>query len=163
MTQLPRRQPLPRRRTPLLVTAGVLAGTVLLAATVAIVLLLTAEPEPAPEPAQRAVAPTTGSAPTASSPGPDALANRVAVLMVRAGCQGTVIGTQLYARETGRCTLAGDVVTLATFDNARLRDQWIDAARAYGGNFAAGPGWAAMVGSPDTAVTVASRLGGQRV
>lgn len=87
---------------------------------------------------------------------------RVTDLMRRAGCDGQVIGTQLYSKETGRCTLAGAEVTIAVFDTDALRDQWVDFARQYGGNLVTGAGWAAGAGNPDAAVAVARRLGGQR-
>lgn len=88
---------------------------------------------------------------------------RVADLMRRAGCAGSVIGQQLYSRETGRCTYRGVQVTMAVFETNELRDQWVSAARQFGGTFARGQLWAAMVGGPDQARALATALDGQIV
>lgn len=85
---------------------------------------------------------------------------RVADLMARANCTGSVIETQLFAYETGRCNVAAGEVTLAVFDTDALRDQWIAAGRGYGGTFVVGPGWAAGSFSPDAATALAASLGG---
>jgi hypothetical protein len=85
---------------------------------------------------------------------------RVAEMMTRAGCTGKVIGTQLFARETGRCTLDGAEVTLATFTSDVLRNQWVTAAKSYGGTFVTGHLWAAMCDRPDQAPMLVDRLGG---
>jgi len=89
-----------------------------------------------------------------------ASAPRVSDLMHRAGCSGGVIGAQLYSRETGRCTYRGVTVTVAAFETNALRDQWVTAARQFGGTFVRGQLWAAMVGGPDQARALASALGG---
>lgn len=88
---------------------------------------------------------------------------RVAALMTRAGCDGAVIGTQLYSRETGRCALGAATVTIAVFDTDELRDQWINYGRQYGGTFVRGPRWAAGLDAPDQAGDLAQLLGGTLV
>lgn len=104
------------------------------------------------------------SAPAAETPAPEPPAAeppRVADLIAQLGCDGGPIETQLYARETGRCQLDGGEVTIATFDTPDLRDEWTGFVRDLGGNLVAGDSWAAWVGSPDTAATVAETLGGE--
>lgn len=86
---------------------------------------------------------------------------RVADLMARAGCNGQVIGTQLYSYETGRCDVVGTSVTIAVFDTDQLRDQWVEAGRQFGGTFVVGTGWAAGLENPDAAAGVASKLQGR--
>jgi hypothetical protein len=87
----------------------------------------------------------------------------VTKLMADAGCTGAVIGTQMFSYETGRCDLDGGEVTIAAFDSNDLRNQWTESASAYGGTFVQGDRWAAMVGSPAVARTLAERLEGRRV
>jgi hypothetical protein len=83
--------------------------------------------------------------------------------MAQAACGGGVIGTQLYSYETGRCQFGGEEVTIAVFETADLRDQWIAASRTFGGHFVAGPGWAAGTNKPDAARVLANVLHGQVV
>jgi hypothetical protein len=87
---------------------------------------------------------------------------RVADLMNRAGCKGSVIGTQLYSYETGRCDLGGAQTTIAVFDTDALRDKWIKAGKdmGLGGTIVAGSGWAAWVLGVDGADKLAATLGG---
>ena len=105
--------------------------------------------------------------PTATAPATTAAAAptklRVADLMAQAVCVGGVIGTQQYSYETGRCQFGGDEVTIAVFDTNDLRDQWIAASRTFGGNFVAGPGWAAGMNKPDAARVLANVLHGRVV
>lgn len=103
---------------------------------------------------------TTPAAAPASAPATKSTPPRVAALMAAAGCQGSVIGTQLYSRETGRCTIGANEITIAAFTDHTLRDQWVDASRQLGGSLITGDGWAAWCTSPDTATTVATRLRG---
>jgi hypothetical protein len=87
---------------------------------------------------------------------------RVADLMRIGGCRGQAIGTQLYSYETGRCRLDGVEVTIAVFDSAKLRDQWVDTGRGFGFTFAVGDGfWAAAAERPDAATKLAEKLGGR--
>lgn len=85
---------------------------------------------------------------------------RVADLITRAGCNnGTVIDTQLYSYETGRCTLNGVEVTVAVFDSDQLRDRWLEAGQQFGGSFVSGNGWAAGTTGLDTANAFAAAVG----
>lgn len=88
---------------------------------------------------------------------------RVADLMTKAGCDGALIGTQLYSRETGRCTYQGATVTIAAFDNDELRDRWLEFGRQYGGTFVVGRNWAAGLDKPDPAAPLAAALAGRVV
>jgi hypothetical protein len=87
-----------------------------------------------------------------------AVVPRVADLMKRAGCKGKTIGTQLYAAETGRCTLANGEVTVATFETAQLRSKWVRAARDLGGTTHFGDGWAIWSPSRTAASTFAAAI-----
>lgn len=107
-----------------------------------IVTLDPAEPTPAPE---------------VETPEPA----RVADLMAKIGCDGEVIGTQLFSRETGRCYLGKREITIAAFDSNSLRDQWVGMGVDFGGNFAVGDLWAAWTETPDLAQHVATKLGGK--
>jgi len=84
-------------------------------------------------------------------------------LMTDAGCaKAEIIGTQLYSKETGRCTIGkDDSVTFAVFASDQLRDEWVKFGASFGGNFAAGSGWAVYTTSPDVAQAVAVALGGK--
>ncbi|HEX7038672.1 MAG TPA: hypothetical protein VF202_01005 [Trueperaceae bacterium] len=147
-----------RRRNLLLVAAGVLA-----AASAAVVVLALASG--GDEPARNTSAGQTTSTAPAQSPTPEAAKPaelRVADLMQQLGCDGEVIGTQLYSRETGRCMLGKHELTVAVFESDQLRDQWTDAARQFGGNIAVGNGWAVWAESPDGAAAAAKKLNGQR-
>lgn len=127
---------------------GLLAGALIVVGGVAIALALTAGGD-SPE---AAASPVTATAAERLS---------VADLMDRAGCVGDVIGTQLYSYETGRCDLGGSEVTIAAFDTAELRDQWVEFGRDFGGTFVLGDGWAAFVEHPAAADALAGVLGGE--
>lgn len=111
--------------------------------------------DPAPPPA-------AASTPAPTTP-PAAPELRIADLIDRLGCDGGVIETQLYSKETGRCKLGAAEITIATFGGDALRDQWLDFGRQIGGNYVSGPGWAAAASTPDAATTVADKLGGSRL
>jgi hypothetical protein len=105
-----------------------------------------------------------GAAASSAAPKPAAAKLRVAELLKKTGCKGKVIGTQMYSRETGRCTMpAGGEVTFALFDTNALRDQWVDFGKQYGGNYVVGAGWAAAADDPDDAATWAKKLSGKTV
>ncbi|WP_203911279.1 hypothetical protein [Rhizocola hellebori] len=104
---------------------------------------------------------TANPASPSPTPSPSVARLHVADLMAKAGCKGTIIGTQLYSFETGRCTLSGVEVTIAAFDTATLRDDWVKAAKQFGGSYVTGQGWAARVEQADTAETLARLLGGK--
>lgn len=126
---------------------------------VLILAALTACSSPAPEPAQPAAKPAASSPP----PSPSHARLSVADLMAKAGCKGEVIGTQLYSYETGRCMLAGGEATIAVFDTAQLRDEWVKAGQGLGGTIVAGDGWAAWLEKGTGADQLATALGGARV
>lgn len=81
-------------------------------------------------------------------------------LMASAGCDGEVIGTQLYTFATARCSMPGGEVTLGVFNTNEARDLWVDSARAFGGTFAVGEGWAAMCENAADAEAFADAIGG---
>jgi len=156
----------PKRRTGLLI--AIAAGVAVLAgaAGVAGALLAPSSPPAAQQPAAGTsgtpgpLTPTTAATEAAAVAPADV---RVTALMSQAGCPGKIVGTQLYARETGRCTLGRTEVTVATFTDDQLRDQWVSAAKQYGGTFVVGDRWAAMADSPDAARVLADKLDGRRV
>ncbi|ADP83224.1 hypothetical protein [Pseudofrankia inefficax] len=83
----------------------------------------------------------------------------VADLMAKAGCQGRVIDPQLYSREVGRCTLAGQEVTVATFDDNAKRDQWVSFGEGLGMTAKTGDRWAAGSIGAAGAETFATAIG----
>ncbi|WP_238005551.1 hypothetical protein KZZ52_42395 [Dactylosporangium sp. AC04546] len=83
--------------------------------------------------------------------------------MTQMGCTGKVIDTQLFSKETGRCMLGDDEVTIAVFDTPQLRDEWVKAGKQFGGNYVVGPNWAAGMDRLNTAATVAEKLKGEKV
>lgn len=114
------------------------------------------------QPAARASATSSPTNPPVEVTAP-ARPPRVAELMTRAGCRGSVIGTQLYSRETGRCMFHGHEVTIAAFATNVLRDQWVDFGRQLGAVMVEGELWAAAVDGPDQALQLADVLGGRRL
>lgn len=104
--------------------------------------------------------PIATAAPATAAPKADG-PPRVADLMKQLGCaNAAVIGTQLYSRETGRCTAAGGSITIASFESTRLRDQWVAAGKQFGGSIVVGDGWALFAEGPDDADAAAAKLGG---
>ncbi|WP_148217353.1 hypothetical protein [Salinispora tropica] len=99
-----------------------------------------------------------GSSPNAGSAPEGQL--RVAALMDQAGCDGSVVETQLYSYETGHCTLGGSDVTIAVFRTDSQRDEWISVGGEFGGTVVSGSGWAAISEHPDPAGTLAESLSG---
>lgn len=106
-------------------------------------------------------APVDAAASPTLAPAPSTVRLRVTDLMTKAGCKGAVIGTQLYSTETGRCTLSGTEVTIGVFDTAALRDEWVKAAKQFGGSYVTGEGWAARLDKADGVDTLAQLLGGK--
>lgn len=112
-------------------------------------------------PTTAAAAPSTESSPSASAA---AAEMRVTDLMKKLGCgNAKVIGTQLYSKETGRCTGSAGDVTVAVFETEQLRDEWVKAGSQFGGNVVVGDGWAVFAEGPDDADAAAEKLGGSKV
>lgn len=112
----------------------------------------------------------TATAAAAASPSPEAAkaaaapALRVSDLMKTLGCKGAaVIGTQMYSKETGRCTGSAGSITVAVFASDDLRDQWVSFGSQFGGNVVVGEGWALHAEGPDDAAAAATKLGGRQV
>ncbi|MDM4721144.1 hypothetical protein QTQ03_16625 [Micromonospora sp. WMMA1363] len=104
--------------------------------------------------------PTADVVETSSSPEASPERLRVAALMDRAGCDGSVIGTQLYSYETGRCDLGGSTVTIAVFESEQQRDEWVRVGGEFGGTVVVGGGWAAFAEHPEAADALAGSLSG---
>lgn len=154
----PRLRPRPRQRRPRM--SGRVRATLLV---IALVPVLVGAGITAYALTRHAVRPAGAGAPTAAvAAGPIRL--RVADLMRTAGCRGAVIETQLYSYETGRCRLPnGAEITIAVFDSRKLRTQWLDVAKSFGGNPVAGDGWAAIAATPGAADVLVDKLNGTRV
>jgi hypothetical protein len=88
---------------------------------------------------------------------------RAVDIMAELECDGEVIGTQLYTRETGRCMLADVSVVIAVFDSAAMRDRWLAVTGRFDGYLVAGDVWAVETGDRVTADAIAARLDGRRV
>jgi hypothetical protein len=68
---------------------------------------------------------------------------------------------ELFTRDGWRCTTDnGDAVTAHTFGDNSNRDNWLEAAKKFGGNFVVGDRWAVDADSPALAQTVQSAVGG---
>lgn len=69
--------------------------------------------------------------------------------------------TELFVKEQGECDLAGQSLRLYTFSDAGTRDSWLKAAKAFGGNYAAGERWVVAGDSASPVAAAADKLGGK--
>ncbi|WP_032723442.1 hypothetical protein [Salinispora arenicola] len=133
------------------IAIGIAAVVALGAGAATLALILQSDSPNTPAAAENA-SPNAGSAPEGQL--------RVAALMDQAGCDGSVVETQLYSYETGHCTLGGSDVTIAVFKSDSQRDEWIAVGGEFGGTVVSGSGWAAISEHPDPAGTLAETLSG---
>ncbi len=75
--------------------------------------------------------------------------------------QGSEGQPQLFAREDGRCWIGDEVVKVVTFDGASQREQYLQAAKQFGGIYVSGEGWAIGTETQATADKVKDALGGE--
>lgn len=85
----------------------------------------------------------------------------VAAVATEAGCVGFQQDTSflLYAREHGDCKVAGQDVTIATFNNASARDNYMKIGKDFGGVYGHGNLWV-ISGQSSAAVAQATKAAG---
>ncbi|MEV4612481.1 hypothetical protein AB0K43_07760 [Kitasatospora sp. NPDC049258] len=79
----------------------------------------------------------------------------------RIGCTAEITAEATDLRQ-GVCTSGGEEIWIATFPTARARDAWTTEAKAYGGSYLVGDGWAVVL-SDATADLLHGLLGGEIV
>ncbi|MER8185222.1 hypothetical protein [Kitasatospora sp. NPDC094015] len=92
---------------------------------------------------------------------PSAGTSSVETLARRIGCTAEITATTADLRQ-GVCTSAGEEIWIATFPNSGARDSWTTEAKAYGGSYLVGDGWAVVL-SESTADLLHGLLGGEIV
>lgn len=84
-------------------------------------------------------------------------------LAARLGCTGsftTEQSSELFVRESGRCSIDGSDVTLYTYADNDSRDNWVKSAQTFGGVLVVGDRWTARAPSQAAAETVKGKIGG---
>ncbi|RZS89692.1 hypothetical protein EV189_1463 [Motilibacter rhizosphaerae] len=86
-----------------------------------------------------------------------------AALAQEAGCATSTPAEgdlELYVRAEADCAAGGEELAFRTFANNGNRDDWLNAARSFGGVFVVGDRWAVNVDSRSLADRIAAATGG---